>query len=48
MKASGRNGKSGKHQRDDAYWGDGGDGTGQNMLGRVVMEVREELGEGAS
>jgi hypothetical protein len=27
----------------DMYWGCGADGTGQNMLGKVLMEVREEL-----
>jgi len=27
----------------DDYWGDGGDGHGRNMLGRILMEVREEL-----
>jgi ribA/ribD-fused uncharacterized protein len=27
----------------DAYWGDGGDGTGKNLLGRILMEVREKL-----
>lgn len=27
----------------DAYWGDGGDGSGKNMLGRLLMEVRSEL-----
>ena len=32
-----------EHTRNDAYWGDGGDGTGKNMLGRILMEVREEL-----
>lgn len=32
-----------EHTRNDAYWGDGGDGTGQNMLGKLLMEVREEL-----
>ena len=24
-------------------WGDGGDGRGKNMLGRILMEIREEL-----
>lgn len=24
----------------DAYWGDGGDGSGKNMLGQLLMEVR--------
>ena len=32
-----------EHTRNDAYWGDGGDGTGRNMLGRILMEVREQL-----
>jgi hypothetical protein len=27
----------------DRYWGDGGDGSGLNRLGRLLMEVREEL-----
>jgi N-glycosidase YbiA len=27
----------------DNYWGDGGDGSGKNMLGRILMQVRESL-----
>ncbi len=27
----------------DAYWGCGADGTGQNRLGQILMEVRETL-----
>lgn len=27
----------------DWYWGCGADGTGKNMLGKVLMEVRKEL-----
>ena len=27
----------------DAYWGCGADGTGRNMLGRLLMELRAEL-----
>jgi hypothetical protein len=27
----------------DSYWGDGGDGSGLNKLGRILMSVREEL-----
>jgi ribA/ribD-fused uncharacterized protein len=27
----------------DPYWGSGGDGSGRNMLGHVLMEVRAEL-----
>ncbi len=32
-----------EHTENDAYWGDGGDGKGRNMLGRILMEVREIL-----
>lgn len=32
-----------EHTGRDAYWGDGGDGRGKNMLGRVLMDVREAL-----
>jgi ribA/ribD-fused uncharacterized protein len=32
-----------EHTENDAYWGDGGDGSGRNMLGRILMSVREEL-----
>lgn len=28
---------------EDYYWGCGSDGTGLNMLGRILMEVREQL-----
>ena len=35
-----------EHTTHDAYWGDGGDGTGKNMLGVILMEVRRELREG--
>ena len=28
----------------DSYWGDGGDGSGQNRLGQLLMQVRTELG----
>lgn len=27
----------------DDYWGEGGDGRGANMLGRILMQVRDEL-----
>ncbi len=27
----------------DRYWGDGGDGSGQNWLGRLLMELRDAL-----
>lgn len=32
-----------EHTENDAYWGDGGDGSGKNMLGLILMEVRERL-----
>jgi len=32
-----------EHTENDAYWGDGGDGTGKNRLGKILMKVREEL-----
>ncbi len=32
-----------EHTENDSYWGDGGDGSGRNRLGRILMEVRDEL-----
>lgn len=32
-----------EHTENDSYWGDGGNGKGQNKLGRILMQVREEL-----
>ena len=32
-----------EHTENDAYWGDGGDGSGKNMLGRILVQVREAL-----
>jgi ribA/ribD-fused uncharacterized protein len=32
-----------EHTTNDAYWADGGDGTGRNMLGVLLMELRERL-----
>ncbi len=32
-----------EHTTNDSYWGDGGDGSGQNRLGQILMSVREEL-----
>src|SRR4051812_34374982 len=32
-----------EHTRTDRYWGDGGDGSGQNRLGQLLMELRSEL-----
>ncbi|HZU38866.1 MAG TPA: NADAR family protein [Gemmataceae bacterium] len=36
-----------EHTEKDSYWGEGGDGSGKNMLGRILMEVREELKAGS-
>lgn len=32
-----------EHTEKDKYWGDGGDGTGKNMLGKTLMKVRKTL-----
>ncbi len=32
-----------EHTKNDAYWADGGDGSGRNMLGIILMEVRDKL-----
>jgi ribA/ribD-fused uncharacterized protein len=32
-----------EHTKNDRYWGDGGNCNGANMLGRILMEVREQL-----
>ena len=31
-----------EHTENDAYWGDGGDGSGKNKLGQILMRVRQE------
>jgi ribA/ribD-fused uncharacterized protein len=37
-----------EHTQNDRYWGDGGDGSGVNQLGKILMEVRERLrGQGS-
>lgn len=36
-----------EHTKNDAYWGDGGDGTGKNRLGGLLMEVRGRIASGA-
>lgn len=35
-----------EHTVNDSYWGDGGDGSGRNMLGIILMEVRNHLRAG--
>ena len=32
-----------EHTENDHYWGDGGDGTGRNRLGHLLMQVRDKL-----
>jgi ribA/ribD-fused uncharacterized protein len=32
-----------EHTANDSYWGDGGDGSGKNRLGQLLMGLREEL-----
>ena len=32
-----------EHTANDRYWGDGGDGTGKNRLGELLMELRTAL-----
>ena len=32
-----------EHTANDRYWADGGDGTGENKLGHLLMELREKL-----
>lgn len=34
-----------EHTSNDRYWADGGDGSGRNRLGAILMQVREELRE---
>ena len=37
-----------EHTRNDAYWADGGDGSGQNKLGYLLMRLRDALRNGES
>ena len=32
-----------EHTDRDKYWGDGGDGSGLNKLGQILMQIRSEL-----
>lgn len=32
-----------EHTVNDSYWGDAGDGSGRNQLGRTLMQVRDEI-----
>ena len=33
------------YSKDDLFWGDPGDGSGQNVLGKMLMELRNNLRE---
>ena len=35
-----------EHTASDQFWGDGGDGAGENWLGRILMEVRSGVRAG--
>jgi N-glycosidase YbiA len=35
-----------EHTKNDSYWGDGGDGTGKNMLGKILVKIRKEIMDG--
>jgi hypothetical protein len=37
-----------EHTENDDFWGDGGDGSGRNELGRILMAVRDALGREAT
>ena len=32
-----------EHTVNDSFWGDGGDGSGENHLGNLLMQLREEM-----
>jgi ribA/ribD-fused uncharacterized protein len=32
-----------EHARSDYYWGSGADGSGENMLGKILMDLRDSL-----
>ena len=32
-----------EHTNNDSYWGDAGDGSGKNRLGKILMKVRDQL-----
>ncbi len=34
-----------EHTANDDYWSDGGDGSGKNILGVILMRVREQISE---
>lgn len=38
-----RDAKLVEHTENDSYWADGGDGSGKNMLGKLLMEIRTQF-----
>lgn len=34
-----------EHTANDSFWGDGGNGKGKNMLGKLLMQVRDQIKE---
>jgi ribA/ribD-fused uncharacterized protein len=32
-----------EHTKNDSYWGDGGNCSGKNMLGKILMDIRANL-----
>ena len=34
-----------EHTENDSFWGDGGNGKGKNMLGKLLMQVRDVIRE---
>jgi predicted NAD-dependent protein-ADP-ribosyltransferase YbiA (DUF1768 family) len=32
-----------EHYSDDVYWSDGGDGSGKNRMGVLLMKIRDEF-----
>ena len=37
-----------EHTENDNYWGDGGDGSGKNKLGQILVQVRDTIRNGTS
>lgn len=35
-----------EHTTNDSYWGDGGNGKGKNMLGKLLMQIRDNIKDG--
>ena len=35
-----------EHTKNDKFWGDAGNGTGKNMLGKLLMKLRSQIKKG--